>query len=97
MTDEERYEEVCKPWMERFEKETKEKMAQIEKNAKETNAEILHILKGKNGDPGLVDDVRTIKEARAGWGRLGWIVVGATAAQIVLLLFNFLRTGPHSP
>jgi hypothetical protein len=91
MTEDERFEVVCKPWMERIEKEAKDKMAKIEKDAKETNTQILHILKGKDGDPGLVDDVRTIMQARAGWGKLGWIVLGATATQIVLLLFNVLR------
>jgi hypothetical protein len=90
MIEDERFQQVCRPWMDRLEKETKEKMAKIEKDSKETNGEILHILKGKNGDPGIVDDVRTIKEAWARWGRLGWIVVGVTAAQIVLLVFNFL-------
>jgi|GEM_PF-5885445 hypothetical protein len=90
MTEDERFAEVCKPRMDRIEKETKETMARIEKDSKQTNTEILHILKGKNGDPGIVDDVRTIKEAWARWGRLGWIVVGVTVAQIVLLVFNFL-------
>lgn len=91
MTEDERFEEICKPWMARIEKETKEKMAKIEKDAKETTTEILHILKGKNGDAGLVDNVRTIMEARAGWGKLGWIVVSATVAQIMLLVFQALR------
>lgn len=82
MTEEERYEQICKPWMDRMEKETKE-----------TTHEILSILKGKNGDPGLVDNVRSIMHARAGWGKLGWLVAGAMVVQIVVLLFSFFKAG----
>jgi len=46
MDEQERFNEICKP---RFDELVK------------GNREIIELLKGKNGDPGLLDDVRQLK------------------------------------
>ena len=81
MTEDERYENVCKPWMVRMENELTTNLS-----------EILRLLRGKNGDPGLIDDVRNIKEARAKWERLTWIVVTAVVIQVAVLVFGVVST-----
>lgn len=75
MTEEERYENVCKPWMERMENELTT-----------STKELVQLLRGKNGDPGLVDDVRHIKESRAKWEKLTWLVAAAAIGQFAVLI-----------
>lgn len=87
MTEDERYEQICRPWLERMEKQAKE----TEREAKAVTTEILHILKGQNGDPGVVDNVRTIMERRESYGKIGWIVLTVMIGQIIILIFNLMK------
>ena len=49
MNEQERYSEICKPAFDGLKADTQE---------------ILKILKGRNGDPGLLDEVRELKQLR---------------------------------
>jgi len=67
MNEQERYNEVCKPAIDRLE------VAINQSN--DTSDEILRILKGRNGDPGLLDEMRDMKRFRNGiLGTLGFIL-----------------------
>lgn len=47
---------------------------------------ILEILRGKNGDAGLLDDVRDLKRSRERTIKALWIVVVAFVGQVAFLL-----------
>lgn len=79
MTDEERFQALCQPRMER-----------METDLKEMNKTILGILQGKDGEAGLVDNVRTIMNSRASWGKLGWIVITVLVGQFIILLLSLV-------
>lgn len=70
MEENERYDEVCKPAFERMEK--------AQQRGNEGTEEILRILKGQNGNPGLLDEVRDLKRFRRG-------IVGAFCFVLTVL------------
>ena len=81
MEEQERYTEVCKPAFDRLETEIA--------RSNKTSDEILRILKGRNGDPGLLDEMRDMKRFRNGiLGTLGFIL--ATLFTQAVLWFKDL-------
>ena len=68
MDEQERFNEICKPCFDEL---------------KKGNAEILQILKGKNGDAGMLDDVRQLKSRwKAIFTAIG-VLFGALIVQII--------------
>lgn len=77
--DNQMYEIVCK---ERFD------------DMKELQQETLRILKGKNSDPGLVDDVRALKKAHKRIVGGGIFILCAFALQIVRVISDWISGVP---
>ena len=68
MDEQERFDEICKPCFDEL---------------KKGNAEIIALLKGKNGDPGLLDDMRIMKKVVRGVIAAGVFIVCGFGIQII--------------
>jgi len=76
MDEQERFSEICKPCFDEL---------------KRGNAEIIQLLKGKNGDPGLLDDVRQLKSRwKTIFAAIG-VLFAAAVAQITHWIWGFFQ------
>ena len=76
MNEQERFNEICKPCFDEL---------------KQGNAEILRLLRGRNGDPGLLDDVRQLKSRwKTIFAAIG-VLFSAIAVQFVHWVWGIFR------
>ena len=71
----------------------KERFDELGKGLERNHKEIIDILKGKNGDPGLIDNVRDNTRMRESLRKITWLFVGAIVVQLVAMFFFFLFRG----
>ena len=82
------YNLVCK---ERFD-DTKKLLECIKTTEESYHQEIIDILRGKNGNPGLIDNVRDNTKLRKFANWIAITFVGAFIIQSVALLFFFIKS-----
>ena len=63
----------------------------IEKTQQRNHEELMDILKGKNGDPGLIDNVRDNTKLRNLVGKMTWLFLSAFVVQSVALIFFLIK------